>query len=125
MRSIKSSDGWKLIEYNVLGKEVCESQLFNLTANPHELIDEHHCPVIAPQVEAKQGRSLGDEQRNLAYHPDYQAKRKEMASLLAYEMKRLGDPYDLKGTYSKEMPKRPNQRKKPPKKTSRSGRAVH
>ena len=120
MRSIKTSDGWKLIEYNVLGKEVCETQLFNLTANPQELIDEHHCPVIAPQVEAKQGRSLGVEQRNLAYHPDYQAKRKEMASLLAYEMKRLGDPYDLQGTYSKEMPKRPNQRKRSPKKSSGS-----
>ena len=106
----------------MLGKEVRETQLFNLTANPDELIDEHHCPVIAPQVEAKQGRSLGNEQRNLAYHPDYQAKRKEMASLLAYEMKQLGDPYDLQGAYSKEMPKRPNQRKKPPKKGSGSGR---
>ncbi|MCH2182413.1 MAG: sulfatase-like hydrolase/transferase [Mariniblastus sp.] len=112
MRSIKTPDGWKLIEYNVLGKEVRETQLFHLSNNPHEFLDEHNSPELSPRVEAGQGQPLGSEQRNLAYHPEYQLKRQAMAKRLALEMQRLKDPYDLDGTYSKEMPKRRNPRQK-------------
>ncbi len=112
MRSLKTYDGWKLIEYNVLGKEVRETQLFHLPTNPHEFLDEHHSGLLSPYVEGLQGRPLAKEQTNLADLPKYASKRQEMAALLAEEMKRLNDPYDLEGSYSKDMPKRGNQRRK-------------
>jgi arylsulfatase A-like enzyme len=65
MRSV--SDGrWKLIRYPLVDR----TQLFDLTADPHEL-------------------------QNLAGRPEQAAKEKELTELLAAEMRRYGDTYPL------------------------------
>lgn len=90
MRSVKS-DGWKLIEYDVLDGQVRETQLFDLTANPYEFLAEHH----AADVVAHTGHMPAPNQVNLADDLRYAEKRREMEALLAEEMRRLGDPYEL------------------------------
>jgi arylsulfatase A-like enzyme len=90
MRAVKS-DGWKLIEYDVLDGAVRETQLFDLNANPHEFLAEHH----AAEVVAATGHEPEPDQVNLADDPRYADKRREMQALLADEMRRLGDPYEL------------------------------
>ena len=122
MRSIKTADGWKLIEYNTLGKEVRETQLFDLNKNPHEFIAEHQDPSIASRITKSQGRPLGPRQTDLAEDSNFRAKRAEMEQRLAKEMKRLGDPYDMEGVYEKAMPKpRQRNRVKPPAKRQGDG----
>jgi arylsulfatase A-like enzyme len=65
MRSV--SDGrWKLIRYPLVDR----TQLFDLTADPHEL-------------------------QNLAGRPEQAAKEKELTELLTAEMRRYGDTYPL------------------------------
>lgn len=90
MRSIKS-DGWKLIEYDVLDGEVRETQLFNLKDNPLELLQEHHDVELRDQV----GSNPKPNQIDLAELPEYEAKRDEMREMLRKEMDRLGDPYQF------------------------------
>jgi len=87
MRSVKTDD-WKLI---VLDGTVRRTQLFNLTANPHEFLEEHH----TPQLRSLLGISPMPDQRNLADEPRFAAKRRELEERLASEMRRLGDPYQL------------------------------
>lgn len=90
MRAVKSN-GWKLIQYDVLDGQVRETQLFNLQDNPHEFLVEHH----AADVKRLLGIDPAEKQIDLAESAAYAAKRKELEALLAQEMKRLGDPYSL------------------------------
>ena len=80
MRCVRKGD-WKLIKYDVMNGEVRETQLFNLTENPHEFISEH----------GKQQPMLTD----LAENPAYADELAEMEALLLSEMRRLDDPYRL------------------------------
>jgi arylsulfatase A-like enzyme len=78
IRSVKRGD-WKLIQYEAPDRKVAETQLFNLAANPDELLKEHG--VSDPM------------HTNLAADPDYAAKLSEMQALLLSEMRRLDDPF--------------------------------
>ena len=69
--------------------EIQKTQLFNLKDNPNELLIEHH----DPKVIALTGNRPKTFQVNLADHPEYAAKRKEMEALLLAEMEELNDPY--------------------------------
>jgi arylsulfatase A-like enzyme len=90
MRSVKQGD-WKLIQYDVMGGTVRETQLFNLAENPHEFIREHH----DPQVQALTGVTPAAHQVNLAGDPRHAGKLREMEALLLAEMRRLDDPWRL------------------------------
>jgi arylsulfatase A-like enzyme len=90
MRAIKS-DGWKLIKYDVLDGMVRETQLFNLNENPHEFLTEHH----ADNMKSLLGIDPSHNQIDLAEDASYADQRQELEALLASEMKRLGDPYEL------------------------------
>jgi choline-sulfatase len=90
MRSVKTN-GWKLIEYDVLEGEVRKTQLFDLAKNPNELLAEHH----AAELKGLLKNSPESHQKNLANVSEFKAKRAEMETLLKSEMKRLGDPYTL------------------------------
>lgn len=91
MRAIKTA-GWKLIEYDVLDGKVRETQLFDLKANPNELLDEHSADEVKSVL--KNAPEAG--QVDLAEDPKFADKRAELESLLKNEMKRLGDPYTLR-----------------------------
>lgn len=80
MRSVRQGD-WKLIKYDVMEGAVRETQLFNLAENPNEYLPEH-------------GKE-GEMQTNLANHPKYADKRKEMEALLLEQMIAHDDPYRL------------------------------
>ena len=90
MRAVKQGD-WKLIEYDVMDGAVRRTQLFNLAANPDELLEEHR----APAVTALTGAKPGPDQGNLAADPRHAAKLAEMRALLLAEMRRLHDPWRL------------------------------
>ncbi|MDA0590437.1 MAG: sulfatase-like hydrolase/transferase [Planctomycetota bacterium] len=90
MRAIKTA-GWKLIEYDVLDGTVRETQLFDLKANPNELLAEHNADEVKSLL--KNAPEAG--QVDLAEDPKFAAKRAELEALLKNEMKRLGDPYTL------------------------------
>lgn len=90
MRCVRKGD-WKLIKYDVLDGSVRETQLFNLSDNPHELLEQHH----SPKVVALTGNRPEPDQVNLADDPRYAGIRKEMEALLLAEQKRLDDPYRL------------------------------
>jgi choline-sulfatase len=91
MRSIKTAEGWKLIEYDVLDGAVRETQLFNLRENPHEFLIEHHAEDLRQLL----GINPQERQINLAAVPESADKRQELETLLKSEMQRLGDPYTL------------------------------
>jgi choline-sulfatase len=80
MRCVKKGD-WKLIKYDVMDGDVRETQLFNLAANPEELIAQH-------------GKS-DPMQTDLAENPAYADKLAEMEALLLDEMRRQDDPFRL------------------------------
>ena len=90
MRCVRQGD-WKLIKTDVRDGAVRETQLFDLGANPDELLLEHHVDTVV----ARTGNEPGREQRNLATDPRYAAKLAEMEALLQAEMERLDDPYRL------------------------------
>jgi choline-sulfatase len=90
MRAVKS-DGWKLIEYDVLDGTVRQTQLFDLRSNPREFLEEHHSTELRRLL----GIDPMTEQVNLADSPATAARRRELQQLLAAEMLRLGDPYEL------------------------------
>lgn len=104
MRSVRKGD-WKLIRYETLDGEVQETQLFNLAANPDELLEEHHQPDIVEST----GNVPTSEQRDLAEDPKYAEQLKEMEALLLAEMERHDDPYRFGEGY-RNPPKK--QRKK-------------
>jgi arylsulfatase A-like enzyme len=87
-RCVKKGN-WKLTQNEVTKTGVKHTQLFNLKENPHEFIREHH----DPKVVAKTGVKPTKKQVNLAGHPDFTDKLKEMEALLLDEMRRLDDPY--------------------------------
>jgi arylsulfatase A-like enzyme len=91
MRSVKT-DGWKLIEYDVLDGKVRETQLFDLKTNPNELLTQHHSSEVKSLLKS----SPSPDQVDLADDPRFSDKRAELESLLKKEMKRLGDPYTLR-----------------------------
>ena len=88
MRAVKT-DGWKLIQYDVLDGEVQETQLFDLRNNPREYLKEHHAKMV---IEAT-GNRPSKLQINLANDPAYATKARQMKRLLETQMKELGDPY--------------------------------
>ncbi|MSU35498.1 MAG: sulfatase [Pedosphaera sp.] len=90
MRSVKQGD-WKLIQYDVMGGSVRQTQLFNLKDNPEEFLIEHHDAKIA----ALTGAKPATHQVNLATDPKHSAKLAKMESLLLAEMRRLHDPWRL------------------------------
>jgi choline-sulfatase len=90
MRAVKS-DGWKLIEYDVLDGSVRQTQLFDLQSNPREFLAEHHVPELRMLL----GIAPTAEQVNVADDPTAAAKRRELQQMLVNEMRRLGDPYEL------------------------------
>lgn len=90
MRAVKKGD-WKLIQYEVTGGAVRETQLFNLTDNPEEFLRDHR----DPRVTALTGVTPKAHQVNLADDPNHAAQRKEMEALLLAEMRRLDDPWRL------------------------------
>ena len=90
MRCVRKGD-WKLIQYDVLGGSMRETQLFNLKDNPDEFLQEHH----DSKVMALTGVTPEPHQVNLASDPRYAENLKEMQTLLLTEMRRLHDPYRL------------------------------
>jgi arylsulfatase A-like enzyme len=78
MRCVKQGD-WKLIRYEAPDRKVNETQLFNLAANPYELLPQH--AKTAPK------------ETNLAADPAHASKLAEMKQLLLTEMRRLEDPF--------------------------------
>ena len=85
---VKKGD-WKLIKYEVEKTGIKHTQLFNLNDNPQEFMKEHHVPAVMALTGAKPGPG----QINLASHPKYANKLKEMESVLLSEMRRHDDPY--------------------------------
>ncbi|MCA9064398.1 MAG: sulfatase-like hydrolase/transferase, partial [Planctomycetaceae bacterium] len=80
MRCVKKGD-WKLIKYDVMDGAVRQTQLFNLSANPHEFLPEH--------------QRDGDQLTNLADDPRFADKRKELEAELLQQMTELDDPWRL------------------------------
>jgi choline-sulfatase len=84
MRAIKNGD-WKLIQYEAPDRSVMETQLFDLSKNPDELLPEHGQP-------------------NLAKDPAHAAKLTEMQGLLLAEMRRLEDPWRFSNQPTDDLP---------------------
>jgi len=80
MRTVRKGD-WKLIKYDMMDGAVRETQLFNLSANPHEYLPEHG--------------SKNELENDLAENPKYAEKLDEMEVLLLEQMIEHGDPYRL------------------------------
>lgn len=91
MRSVKKGD-WKLIQYDVMDGAVRKQQLFNLSENPHEFLEEHADQAVRGLI----GVEPKANQRNLAENPAYAVKLKEMETLMLSEMRRLNDPWRLR-----------------------------
>ena len=106
MRCVKKGD-WKLIKYDGVKGEVHETQLFNLSENPHELLRQHH----DPRVKALTGNDPLPGQLNLAGNPKYATKLAEMEKLLLAEMRRLDDPYRFWDQPDDDLPALPNLKK--------------
>jgi len=90
IRCVKTGD-WKLIKYDVLDGKVRETQLFHLAENPYEFLTQHQNDSVVELT----GHRPAATQRNLAEDPQYSARRQELESLLAEEMRRLNDPFPL------------------------------
>lgn len=90
MRCVKKGN-YKLIQYDSLDGFVRETQLFDLSNNPDELLAAHHVDV----VEFLTGNDPQRHQRNLADDPQFAKVRAELEALLLAEMQRLDDPYRL------------------------------
>jgi len=90
MRCVKRGD-WKLIQYDVLDGKVRQTQLFDLSRNPNELLIQHHVDSVV----ALTGNKPEPNQVNLADDPQYARKLAEMKALLLEEMKRRKDPFRL------------------------------
>ena len=113
MRCVKRGD-WKLIQYDVMGGKVRETQLFNLAENPDELLEQHHDPKVVVLT----GNTPKKNQVNLAGDPRYAKQLEEMEALLLAEMRRLDDPYRLwnqpaDGLTPPEEPKKKGKKEEP------------
>ena len=80
MRTVRKGD-WKLIKYDMMDGAVRETQLFNITENPHEYLAEH--------------QRLDEMETNLANNPKFAEKLEEMEILLLEQMIANNDPYRL------------------------------
>jgi len=90
MRSVRKGD-WKLIQYDVMGGQVRETQLFNLAENPDEFLTQHHDPSVV----ALTGVKPEAHQRDLAEDPQYAPQLGEMKALLLEEMRKYDDPWRM------------------------------
>ena len=90
MRSVRRGD-WKLIKYDCLDGEVRETQLFNLSENPSELLSQHHDEAVSSLT----GSIPAEHHKDLAGDPRYARELAQMEALLLEEMVRLEDPYRL------------------------------
>ena len=88
IRSIKT-EGWKLVEYVLFNGAIRKTQLFDLRANPQELLVEHH----TPELQKRLGNVPTTHQKNLADLSEHDSKRRELQQFLKKEMERLKDPY--------------------------------
>ena len=77
--------------FDCLDGRVRRTQLFNLADNPLECLQGHH----APEVVALTGHQPATIQVNVADHPRYEDKRRQLEALLLAEMRRLHDPFRL------------------------------
>jgi choline-sulfatase len=96
MRSVRRGD-WKLIKYESPAGGL-HTQLFNLRENPHELLAEHHDPVVSKSLPAVPEAG----QKNLADDPPHATRRAEMEALLLTEMQRHDDPFRFSDQARKE-----------------------
>ena len=90
IRAVRHGD-WKLIQYDVHGGRVRETQLFNLRENPDELVIQHHDPAVV----ALTGHRPLPHQVNLAADPRHASKLREMKDRLLAEMRRFEDPFRM------------------------------
>jgi choline-sulfatase len=90
MRCVRKGD-WKLIQYDVLDGKVQQQQLFNLSENPEEFLQQHHDTAITTLT----GWSPTTAQVNLAGDPRYADKLKEMEAVLLQQMRAVHDPYRM------------------------------
>ena len=90
MRSVRKGD-WKLIQYDVMGGQVRETQLFNLAENPDEFLTQHHDSSVV----ALTGVKPEAHQRDLAEDPKHAGKLAEMKALLLEEMRKHDDPWRM------------------------------
>ena len=112
MRSVRRGD-WKLVQFDVLGGSVRETQLFNLADNPWEFLPQHHEAAVHEVT----GVQPTKEQTDLAEDPRYAEKLAEMQALLLEQMRQLDDPYRLHGQPDDGLPAMPKAPKKKPRKT--------
>ena len=89
IRCVKKGE-WKLIRYEAADRSVNETQLFNLAANPDELVKEHG--------------NKDPLQTNLAGDPKHADKLAEMQALLLAEMRRLDDPFRFSNQPGDNLP---------------------
>jgi arylsulfatase A-like enzyme len=88
IRSLRRGD-WKLVKYQAGPAAVVETQLFDLAANPHELLAEH----AGAEVAALTGRPGLVPGGNRAADPAVANVRAELERELLAEMERLDDPF--------------------------------
>jgi hypothetical protein len=79
------------LKYDSPRDGIHHTQLFNLTENPNEFIEQHGDRSLVVMTGIKPEK----EQVNLAAEPRYAQKLAEMESLLLSEMRKLDDPYRL------------------------------
>lgn len=91
MRAVKTPAA-KLVKFDVLEGSVRETQLFDLSTNPHEFLPEHHEPALGNLI----GIQPLPHQTDLAESPEYAELLKTMEHQLKLEMERWGDPYELR-----------------------------
>ncbi|MCA9000096.1 MAG: sulfatase-like hydrolase/transferase, partial [Planctomycetaceae bacterium] len=107
IRSVRQGD-WKLIEYEAPDRGIRKTQLFDLKNNPQEWIVEHQ----SDQVKDLTGIDPEPNQTNLADHPQYAEKLKEMRALLLGEMRRLDDPFRFTNQPDDSLPPFPAPKKR-------------
>ena len=90
IRTVRSGD-WKLIKYESTKDGIQETQLFNISDNPHEFLMDHHHKGVTTLT----GFTPHPNQKNLADEKMHAEKRAKMEQLLLAEMRRLDDPYRL------------------------------
>lgn len=83
--------GWKLIKYDTLEGTVRETQMFDLTENPWELLVEHRVDSCIEQT----GNRPSEHQQDLAELPEFATKRMELEMLLKEQQHTWGDPFML------------------------------
>jgi len=88
IRSVRKGN-WKLVTHDLLQGKVQQTQLFDLTSNPQELLAEHHTPAL----QAKLNLNSTPDQVNLADDPQFVQKRTELEQLLREQQQRWDDPY--------------------------------